>query len=204
MKFVNSKNDDYIKQLEERNAELEKQLIEVAESSGNCVIKQLPNGMIELNGEPIDKDSPVEYYNSSKATYGELTMYRIGKEAEQRNTKKLTEAHMEEVDGLKEQIESLERQLSKTQAISKNYEGEVIKLRSDIINKDNLIKVLKGQADEKDKLFAKEKENIKSQYEAVINELNEDVNNWQQRCLVINNIQPDGTIKTKYGELKGE
>lgn len=201
MKLGNSKNDEQVKLLKDRINELEKQLIEVAESSGNCIIKQLPNGSIELNGEPIDKNAPVEYYNSSKATYGELTMFRIGKEAEQRNTKKLVSAHMEEVDELNKQINTLTIQLTKAQSKNTTYEGEIVKLNTETSNKDNIIKSLKQQLKDNETIFKQEKDGIISQYESVIAGLHEDIKNWQKRCLAINNVQPNGTIKTKYGEL---
>ena len=110
--FKNDKSIE-IEQLKNRITELEQQLNEVANDNGSVIIKQLPNGKVELNGIEIDNNSEVEYYNSSKATYGELTMFRIGKETKQREMNKLIESHIEECDDYKFKINYLQDKCEK-------------------------------------------------------------------------------------------
>ena len=106
-KFKEENNDNLLKiidQLREENNKLKNELNEVANNTGNCIIKQMPDGSMELNGIPFDNTSDVDYYNSAKATFSELTMFRVGKETKQREMDKLIKIHMDEVDELKRQI----------------------------------------------------------------------------------------------------
>lgn len=199
--FNKKQDDNLIQELKDRITELETQLNEVANDNGSIIIKQLPNGQIELNGIEIDKDSPVEYYNSSKATYGELTMFRIGKEAKQREIDKLIEAHMEQIDVLRSTIH--------------NYEEEISKLNNELVNKHNniielnkLINKLHSQYNDLENKNKNDYENYQAtlnetiqRYEGLINGLEEDLKNWKQRYLTINNVKLDGTIITKYGTI---
>ena len=191
-----------IEQLKNRITELENQLNEVANDNGSIIIKQLPNGQIELNGEPIDKDSPVDYYNSSKATYGELTMYRIAKEALEREKKKLIEMHVEECDSYKEQINNLQSKLNLSEQTILNYSN-------DMNDKLNYIEELKIKLDNtihqyEDKIMNNEI-NYKDQidkYKNFIKALEDDIKTWKNRFLSQNNVLEDGTIITKYGIIK--
>ena len=191
-----------IEQLKNRITELENQLNEVANDNGSIIIKQLPNGQIELNGEPIDKDSPVYYYNSSKATYGELTMYRIAKEALEREKKKLIEMHVEECDNYKEQISNLQSKLNLS-------EQTILDYSNDMNDKLNYIEELKIKLDNtihqyEDKIINNEI-NYKDQidkYKNFIKALEDDIKTWKNRFLSQNNVLEDGTIITKYGIIK--
>ena len=191
-----------IEQLKNRITELENQLNEVANDNGSIIIKQLPNGQIELNGEPIDKDSPVDYYNSSKATYGELTMYRIAKEALEREKKKLIEMHVEECDNYKEQISNLQSKLNLS-------EQTILDYSNDMNDKLNYIEELKIKLDNtihqyEDKIINNEI-NYKDQidkYKNFIKALEDDIKTWKNRFLSQNNVLEDGTIITKYGIIK--
>lgn len=199
----NKENDSSLnEQLKNRITELENQLNEVANDNGSIIIKQLPNGQIELNGEPIDNDSPVDYYNSSKATYGELTMYRIAKEALEREKKKLIAMHVEECDNYKEQINNLQSKLNLSEQTILNYSN-------DINDKLNYIEELKIKLDNtiyryEDKIMNNEI-NYKDQidkYENFIKALEDDIKTWKNRFLSQNNVLEDGTIITKYGIIK--
>ena len=199
----NKENDSsLIDQLKNRITELENQLNEVANDNGSIIIKQLPNGQIELNGEPIDKDSPVDYYNSSKATYGELTMYRIAKEALEREKKKLIEMHVEECDNYKKQISNLQSKLNLSEQTILNYSN-------DMNDKLNYIEELKIKLDNtihqyEDKIMNNEI-NYKDQidkYKNFIKALEDDIKTWKNRFLSQNNVLEDGTIITKYGIIK--
>ena len=199
----NKENDSsLIDQLKNRITELENQLNEVANDNGSIIIKQLPNGQIELNGEPIDKDSPVDYYNSSKATYGELTMYRIAKEALEREKKKLIEMHVEECDNYKEQISNLQSKLNLS-------EQTILDYSNDMNDKLNYIEELKIKLDNtihqyEDKIINNEI-NYKDQidkYKNFIKALEDDIKTWKNRFLSQNNVLEDGTIITKYGIIK--
>ena len=180
-------NDNLVKiidQLKEENNKLKNELNEVANNTGNCIIKQLPDGSMELNGIPFDNTSDVDYYNSAKATFSELTMFRVGKETKQREMDKLIKIHMEEVDKLKQQIESLNDNLKET---IKDKDSQI----------DNLNKKLNDDISQA-KLTLDE---IKKRYETYIEHLNKDVETWKERYLKINNTTLDGTIITKYGKV---
>ena len=197
-------NDNLVKiidQLKEENNKLKNELNEVANNTGNCIIKQLPDGSMELNGIPFDNTSDVDYYNSAKATFSELTMFRVGKETKQREMDKLIKIHMEEVDKLKQQIESLNdnnsnliNQLHESEYINVNLK-ETIKDKNSQI--DNLNKKLNDDISQA-KLTLDE---IKKRYETYIEHLNKDVETWKERYLKINNTTLDGTIITKYGKV---
>ena len=200
--FSNKKQDnDLIQELQNRIKELEEQLNLVANDNGSIIIKQLPNGQIELNGAEIDKDSPVEYYNSSKATYGELTMFRIGKESKQREMDKLIQTHMTEIDDLNTKISHLQEDIVMLQNKSK-IDDDTIQMYE---NNEKNLKI------ENDKLhhdiidlgkeYEEDKKVIIVRYENAIANLEEDVRNWKNRYLKINNVKLDGTIITKYGKI---
>ena len=187
--------------LKEKIDELQNNLIEVANNSGACIIKQLPNGVIELNGEPIDKDMPVDYYNSSQATYGELTMYRVAKEAFKRDEKKLINIHLEECDNYKNKIVELSETIEKLKVdINRHCEFEN-KQNIEISDLNDLIRDLNNKKDKQEAEYKSEKEIIMNKYEGMINALEEDIATWKERYLKLNNIKPDGTIITKYGEV---
>lgn len=187
--------------LKEKIDELQNNLIEVANNSGACIIKQLPNGVIELNGEPIDKDMPVDYYNSSQATYGELTMYRVAKEAFKRDEKKLINIHLEECDNYKNKIVELSETIEKLKVdINRHCEFEN-KQNIEISDLNDLIRDLNNKKDKQEAEYKSEKEIIINKYKGMINALEEDIATWKERYLKLNNIKPDGTIITKYGEV---
>lgn len=199
--FNKKQDDNLIQELKDRIAELETQLNEVANDNGSIIIKQLPNGQIELNGIEIDKDSPVEYYNSSKATYGELTMFRIGKESKQREMDKLIQTHMTEIDELNIKISRLQEDITMLQNKSKidddtiqMYENNEknLKIENDKLYRDII---------ELGKEYEEDKKVIVDRYESMIDNLEEDIKNWKNRYLKINNVKLDGTIITKYGTI---
>lgn len=193
-----------IEQLKKENEELKNELVEVANNSGNVIIKQLPNGLMEFNGEAFDNTSEVEYYNSSKATYTELTMFRLGKEAKQREMNKLIEIHMDEIDELTSKISNLEQDISILQAnIKNNNESIEMYKKSEDHLKHRLDKKYKD-LDDTIKQYENEKRMLTERYENCIKMLNEDIENWKRRYLTINNTSLDGTIITKYGKVLGK
>ena len=193
--------NELIKQLKNRIFELETQLNEVANDNGSIIIKQLPSGQIELNGEPVDKDSPVDYYNSSKATYGELTMYRVAKEALEREKKKLINMHIEECDRYKNEIENLQAKLDLAEQTITNY-------TKDMNDKLKYIEELKIKLDntihQYEEKLAYNESNYNEQidkYKKFIDALESDITLWKNRFLSQNNVLEDGTIITKYGKI---
>nr|DAW34214.1 MAG TPA: nucleoporin [Caudoviricetes sp.] len=208
--FKDNNNDDLLKiidQLREENNKLKNELNEVANNTGNCIIKQLPDGSMELNGVPFDNTSDVDYYNSAKATFSELTMFRVGKETKQREMDKLIKIHMEEVDELKQQILSLNN--NNSELINQLHESESINvnLNETIKNKDSQIDNLNKKLDDAISQAKLTLDEIKKRYEMYIEHLNKDVETWKERYLKINNTTLDGTIITKYGKVlnnKGE
>lgn len=202
--FKDNNNDNLLKiidQLREENNKLKNELNEVANNTGNCIIKQLPDGSMELNGVPFDNTSDVDYYNSAKATFSELTMFRVGKETKQREMDKLIKIHMEEVDELKQQILSLNN--NNSELINQLHESENINvnLNETIKNKNSQIDDLNKKLD--DAIFQSKLtiDEIKKRYEMYIEHLNKDVDTWKERYLKINNTTLDGTIITKYGKV---
>lgn len=196
-----NKNNSEVEILKNKIIELEKQLIEVATKSGNVIVKQLPNGIIELNGVPIDNTTEVEYYNSANATYGELTMYRIGKEVKEREIRKLIEMHTNKVDELNDELENKNEKIKiLEESINKHCQCED-KLMSD--NRDYIdeISALNNKISTFENNFKIEKETLIQRYEEYIKHLEEDVISWKNRYLKINNVLEDGTIITKYGKI---
>ena len=51
------------------------------------------------------------------------------------------------------------------------------------------------------KEYEEDKKVIIDRYESMINNLEEDIKNWKNRYLKINNVKLDGTIITKYGKI---
>lgn len=203
MMFNKSKDaeSELISSLKQKISELENQLNAVANDNGSIIVKQLPNGMIELNGVEVDNTTEVEYYNSSQATYGELTMFRIGKEAKQREMDKLTKMHMDEVDKLNNVIESLRNDivtLNNKSTIDNDtismYEQSEKNLKNTITENNETINRLISEHES-------EKQTIINRYDGMIAALEEDIKSWKERYLTINNITLDGTIITKYGKL---
>ncbi len=197
-------NDNLVKiidQLKGENNKLKNELNEVANNTGNCIIKQLPDGSMELNGIPFDNTSDVDYYNSAKATFSELTMFRVGKETKQREMDKLIKIHMEEVDKLKYQIESLND--NNSNLINQLHESEYINvnLKETIKNKDSQIDNLNKKLNDDISQAKLTLDEIKKRYETYIEHLNKDVETWKERYLKINNTTLDGTIITKYGKV---
>lgn len=203
--FNKDKNteSELVKSLKARIEELENQLVQVANDNGSIIIKQLPNGSVELNGLEMDNSSEVEYYNSAQATYGELTMFRVGKEAKQREMDKLISRHMDEIDEFNRKISNLQQDINTLESKSKvdndtikMYEKSERELKSEI-------ETLKGQ-NETDKEMANiELQNTISRYEGMITGLEEDIQSWKERYLKINNTTLDGTVITKYGKVLG-
>lgn len=194
---------ELISSLKTRILELENLLNQVANDNGSLIIKQLPNGKIELNGIEMDNTSEVEYYNSSQATYGELTLFRVGKEAKQREMDKLTKLHMDEVDELHQQINNLKQDIQMLESKSQ-IDNDTIVMHEK--TEANLQKRLDDKFKEIDELLKSnesEKSAMKDRYEGMIAGLEEDIQNWKQRYLTINNVTIDGTIITKYGEILG-
>lgn len=197
-------NDNLVKiidQLKEENNKLKNELNEVANNTGNCIIKQLPDGSMELNGIPFDNTSDVDYYNSAKATFSELTMFRVGKETKQREMDKLIKIHMEEVDKLKQQIESLND--NNSNLINQLHESEYINvnLKETVKNKDSQIDNLNKKLNDDISQAKLTLDEIKKRYETYIEHLNKDVETWKERYLKINNTTLNGTIITKYGKV---
>lgn len=197
--FNNKKQEDIVQELQNRIKELETQLNEVANDNGSIIIKQLPNGQIELNGIEIDNNSPVEYYNSSKATYGELTMFRIGKESKQREMDKLIQTHMNEIDDYKQQINNLQKNIITLQNKSKIDNDTIQMFEKSEIELENEILDLKDQINLNETESQAHLNEVINRYVGIINGLEEDIKNWKKRYLTINNVKPDGTIITKYG-----
>lgn len=202
--FKDNNNDNLLKiidQLREENNKLKDELNEVANNTGNCIIKQLPDGSMELNGVPFDNTSNVDYYNSAKATFSELTMFRVGKETKQREMDKLIKIHMEEVDELKQQILSLNN--NNSELINQLHESESINvnLNKTIKNKDSQIDNLNKKLNDAISQAKLTLDEIKKRYEAYIEHLNKDVETWKERYLKINNTTLNGTIITKYGKI---
>lgn len=197
--FNNKKQEDIVQELQNRIKELETQLNEVANDNGSIIIKQLPNGQIELNGIEIDNNSPVEYYNSSKATYGELTMFRIGKESKQREMDKLIQTHMNEIDDYKQQINNLQENIITLQNKSKIDNDTIQMFEKSEIELENEILDLKEQINLNETESQAHLNEVINRYVGIINGLEEDIKNWKKRYLTINNVKPDGTIITKYG-----
>ena len=203
-KIEDSKDSSIIEQLNKRIIELETQLNKVANDNGSIIVKQLPNGKIELNGVEMDNTTEVEYYNSSQATYGELTMFRIGKEAKQREMDKLTAIHMDEVDRLNMKIANLEQDI--VMLTNKSIiDNDTIKMHEECEYKlESQINDLKDQNETDKKIADAEKQQLIERYEGMISGLEEDIVSWKERYLKINNITLDGTIITKYGKILGE
>lgn len=204
--FKNNKDSETILQLKQKIIELETQLNEVANDNGSIIVKQLPNGQIELNGIEIDNTTDVEYYNSSQATFGELTMFRIGKEAKQREMNKLVSTHMDEIDKYNEKIYNLQDTIITLESKSK-IDNDTIKMYEESERKlKSEIETLKGQNETNLEMANIEKQTIIKRYNGMINALEDDIRSWKKRYLEINNVTIDGTIITKYGKIlhKGE
>lgn len=195
--------DSTIEQLKNRITELENLLNQVANDNGSIIIKQLPNGKIELNGVEMDNTTEVEYYNSSQATYGELTLFRVGKEAKQREMDKLTKMHMDEVDALHRQINNLKQDIQMFESKSQ-VDNDTIAMHEK--TEANLQKNLDEKFKEINELIKaneSEKQVMKERYEGMISGLEEDIKSWKERYLKINNITLEGMIITKYGKVLG-
>ena len=203
--FNKDKNNEseLIQSLKNRIIELEQQLTQVANDNGSVIIKQLPNGIVELNGVSIDNDSEVEYYNSSQATYGELTMFRIGKETKQREMDKLTAIHMDEVDRLKIKIANLEQDIVMLNGKSQ-IDNDTIRMHEEReLTIESEIATLKKQNETDREMAQSQLNEVITRYEGLITGLEEDIKSWKERYLKINNVTLDGTVITKYGEILG-
>ena len=189
--------------LKTRITELENLLNQVANDNGSIIVKQLPNGKVELNGIEINNESEVEYYNSSQATYGELTMFRIGKETKQREMDKLISIHMDEVDELHRQINNLKQDIQMLNGKSQ-VDNDTILMHEK--TEAHLQKELDKKYKEINELIKSneaEKQTITERYEGMISGLEEDIKSWKERYLKINNTTLDGTVITKYGKVLG-
>ena len=203
--FNKDKNNEseLITSLKTRITELETLLNKVANDNGSVIVKQLPDGTIELNGVSIDNTSEVDYYNSSQATYGELTMFRIGKETKQREMDKLISRHMEEVDKFKAEINKLNQDVLMLMGISE-IDTDTIKMHEESERKlESQIATLKGQNETDKEMANAEKQQLIERYEGMIAGLEEDIKAWKERYLKINNTTLDGTVITKYGKVLG-
>ena len=190
-----------VEELQNRITELENQLITVANDNGSVVIKQLPNGIIELNGVEIDNTTEVEYYNSSQATYGELTMFRIGKEVTQREMKKLIEMHAEECDKYKNIIKNLQKDIKEYESKSNFDNSAINKYKESEINLKNTIQSLKNEIKNITNSYETKIKDLINRYDGLIEGLEQDIKTWKDRYLKINNITLDGNIITPYGEV---
>ena len=203
--FNKDKNveSELVQSLKNRIIELEHQLVQVANDNGSIIIKQLPNGTVELNGIVMDNTTEVEYYNSSQATYGELTMFRIGKEAKQREMDKLTTMHMDEIDRLKIKIANLEQDVVMLNGKS-SIDNDTIQMHEEREQKlESEIIALKNQNETDKNMAQRELNEVISRYDGMIKGLEEDIASWKERYLKINNVTLDGTIITKYGKILG-
>lgn len=203
MMFNKDKSNELelITSLKTRITELETLLNKVANDNGSVIVKQLPDGTIELNGVSIDNTSEVDYYNSSQATYGELTMFRIGKETKQREMDKLVSRHMEEVDKFKAEINKLNQDVLTFMSKSE-IDTDTIKMHEESERKlESQIATLKGQNETDKEMANVEKQQLIERYEGMISGLEEDIKAWKERYLKINNITIDGTVITKYGKI---
>ena len=187
--------------LQNRINELETQLNQLANDTGNVIIKQLPDGKFELNGEAFDNSSEVQYYNSSKATYGELTMFRIASEVKQKEINKLIDTHTEICDNFEKQIQNLKISIENlnSEIANKNIkitslERTIDQLNSDI---DGLKNVNKNNRIEYENLI----DEIKYRYETVISQLEKDVETWKRQFLTFNAYTGSEKIKTRFGEI---
>lgn len=204
MMFNKNDNSELIITLKNRISELEKQLNLIANDNGSIIVKQLPNGKIELNGIEMDNTNEVEYYNSANATYGELTMFRIGKEAKQREMDKLIKRHMDECDKYVSEIDKLKLDIFNLEQ-THTYDNDTINILHENENKLNKIIEELNVTIENNKSEAEfNLRNIINRYEQLINGLEEDISHWKERYLKINNITTDGTIITKYGKVLGK
>lgn len=203
--FNKDKNNEseLVMSLKTRITELETLLNKVANDNGSVIVKQLPDGTIELNGVSIDNTSEVDYYNSSQATYGELTMFRIGKETKQREMDKLISRHMEEVDKFKAEINKLNQDVLTLMGKSE-IDTDTIKMHEESERKlESQIATLKGQNETDKEMANAEKQQLIERYEGMISGLEEDIKAWKERYLKINNTTLDGTVITKYGKVLG-
>ena len=198
--MFNNKNEQ-IESYKQQIEELKKQLNEVAEANGNVIIKQLPNGEVELNGFSFDNTTDVEYYNSSKATYGELTMFRVGKEVKQRELDKLVKIHMDQVDSLNKVIEDLRSDNSSLQNDISCLNAEKSELEDKLSKCESINKQLAADKEVLKHDNFMEVEALKKRYDDVIKYLEEDIKEWKNRCLTLNNVKMDGTIITNYGKI---
>lgn len=195
--------DAEIKKLNNIILDLQTQLDKVAADNGSVVVKMLPDGRVEVNGTEMDNTTEVEYYNSSQATFGELTMFRVGKEAKQREMNKLIEVHMNECDRYKQIIDNLNQDVANYVNMDKNHVETIDSLTTELNNKNSEIDSLKQQLqdtiDECDATLAV----MTKKYDGLIKGLEDDIQNWKERYLELNNIRLDGTIITQYGEYNG-
>lgn len=203
-KFKEENNDNLLKiidQLRDENSKLKNELNEVANNTGNCIIKQMPDGSMELNGVPFDNTSDVDYYNSAKATFSELTMFRVGKETKQREMDKLIKIHMDEIDELKQQILSLNNSNAKLIHDLNEAEHAIVNLNETIKNKEQQINALDEKLGNTISQSNLTLEETKKRFESYIEHLNTDIKTWKERYLKINNTTLNGTIITKYGKV---
>lgn len=203
-KFKEENNDNLLKiidQLRDENSKLKNELNDVANNTGNCIIKQMPDGSMELNGVPFDNTSDVDYYNSAKATFSELTMFRVGKETKQREMDKLIKIHMDEIDELKQQILSLNNDNTKLIHDLNETEHAIINLNEIIKNKEQQINALGEKLGNTISQSNLTLEETKKRFESYIEHLNTDIKTWKERYLKINNTTLNGTIITKYGKV---
>lgn len=190
-----------VEELQNRITELENQLVMVANDNGSVIIKQLPNGIIELNGIEIDNTTEVEYYNSSQATYGELTMFRIGKEVTQREMKKLIEMHTEECDKYKNIIKNLQKDIKEYESKSNFDNSTINKYKESEIHLKNTIQSLKNEIKNITDSYETQIKDLINRYDGLIEGLEQDIKSWKNRYLKINNVTLDGNIITPYGEV---
>lgn len=193
--------DKTISELKLKITELEASLNQLANSTENVIIKQLPDGTLELNGEPFANNTEVEYYNSSKATFGELTMFRLGKEVKQREIDKIIDLNMEQVSSLNSTINELNSTIDNLQKKSYNDDRIIKELSQTEINLNDEIVKLTEEIKNNAKTHADKENEIIERYEKALQYLRDDIDSWMKRYLSLNGVTIDESVLTPYGKV---
>lgn len=194
--------DKKISELEDKNKKLSEQLQELISNSNTPIIKQLPDGTMELNGIPMDNTTEVEYYNSSKCSFSELTMYRIGKEMMSREMDKLIQSHMSEIDDYQNQI-------NEHLGVINELTNQITELTTELTKMTNafdqsqetLSKTINEYNNKIDSLSEEYNESLEKHIN-MIKLLDSDIQIWKTRFLESNHVNFNGDIETIYGIIK--